>query len=168
MKKLNLILFALLLPIFTCLAKSTDNSVDVTLSGLDMEQLGTVKVRAVPQGVLLDAQFKNLSPGPHAFHIHEFGVCEGDFSSSGGHFNPSGEKHGLLVEGHSGDMPNIHVGQSKEMRVEILNTKVNLIKGDPFSILNRAFVIHEGPDDYKTQPSGAAGPRIGCGVIGSN
>ncbi len=62
-------------------------------------------------------------------------------------------------------MPNIHVGKSGELKVEILNTKVNLLEGDSQSILNRAFIIHEGPDDYKTQPSGAAGPRIGCGVI---
>lgn len=168
MKIIKLFLITLILPSYTCLANLNDNSIDVILSGLDKEHLGTVNVRSVPQGVLIDAKFENLPPGPHAFHIHEFGVCEGDFSSSGGHFNPSGEKHGLLVEGHSGDMPNIHVGQSGELRVEILNTKTNLFKGDPLSIENRAFVIHDGPDDYKTQPSGAAGPRIGCGVISSN
>ena len=119
MKKINIILFALLFSIFSCQAKSNDTTIDVALLGLDKEQLGTVEGRAVPQGVLLDAKFENLPPGPHAFHIHEFGVCEGDFSSSGGHFNPSGETPGLCVEGHSGDIPNIHVGQSKELRVEI-------------------------------------------------
>ena len=72
MKKINLMLFALLFSIFSCQAKSNDTSIDVALSGLDKEQLGTVNVRAVPQGVLLDAKFKNLPPGPHAFHIHEF------------------------------------------------------------------------------------------------
>ena len=58
MKRINLILFALLFSIFSCQAKSNDTSIDVVLSGLDKEQLGTVEVRAVPQGVLLDAKFK--------------------------------------------------------------------------------------------------------------
>ena len=146
-------------------ANAAVQSFDVAIFVRSQESLGTVNVRAVPQGVLLFANFKNLSPGAHAFHIHEFGICEGDFKSTGAHFNPSGEKHGLFVEGHAGDMPNIHIGDNGRLKVEILNTKINLINEDPDSILNRAFIIHEGPDDYKTQPSGAAGPRIGCGVI---
>lgn len=28
-----------------------------------------------------------------------------------------------------------------------------------------AFVIHAGPDDYKTDPSGNSGGRVACGVI---
>ncbi|WP_423200905.1 superoxide dismutase family protein [Clostridium kluyveri] len=26
-------------------------------------------------------------------------------------------------------------------------------------------IIHESPDDYRTQPSGASGNRLACGVI---
>jgi Cu-Zn family superoxide dismutase len=28
-----------------------------------------------------------------------------------------------------------------------------------------AIVIHAGPDDYKTDPAGASGDRIACGVV---
>ena len=28
-----------------------------------------------------------------------------------------------------------------------------------------AIMIHEGPDDYVSDPAGAAGPRVACGVI---
>ena len=34
------------------------------------------------------------------------------------------------------------------------------------TILGKAVVIHEGADDYISDPSGAAGGRIACGVIG--
>jgi Cu-Zn family superoxide dismutase len=33
-------------------------------------------------------------------------------------------------------------------------------------VLGKAVVLHAKPDDYKTQPSGASGDRIACGVIG--
>jgi Cu-Zn family superoxide dismutase len=32
-------------------------------------------------------------------------------------------------------------------------------------ILNKAVIIHDGADDFTSQPSGAAGNRIACGVI---
>ena len=29
----------------------------------------------------------------------------------------------------------------------------------------KALVVHAGPDDLKTDPSGNSGPRIACGVL---
>ncbi|MBS1134014.1 MAG: superoxide dismutase, Cu-Zn family, partial [Burkholderiaceae bacterium] len=37
----------------------------------------------------------------------------------------------------------------------------------PYSVVNRAIVIHESPDDYRSQPAGNSGARIACGVIRS-
>jgi Cu-Zn family superoxide dismutase len=37
--------------------------------------------------------------------------------------------------------------------------------GGPNQIFGRSLVVHAMPDDYKTQPSGASGTRIACGVI---
>ena len=128
--------------------------------------VGTVTLTAVPTGVLLNADLTALLPGDHAFHIHGTGKCEPpDFKSAGGHFNPEEDKHGLTSEAgpHSGDMPNIHVPESGRLHIEVLNQMVSL--PGLFSGEGTAIVIHQGPDDYKTNPAGAAGPRIACGVI---
>ncbi len=130
------------------------------------QPVGEVSLRATPQGTLLHARLSNLPPGAHAFHVHAVGKCTPPFKSAGGHFNPGGKKHGIdNPEGmHAGDMPNIHVPASGSLEIEILNSLLKLgpalFDGDGASI-----VIHAGPDDYKTDPAGAAGPRIACGAI---
>lgn len=132
----------------------------------DGKEVGTVTLTAVPTGVLLDADLTALPPGAHAFHIHETGKCEApDFKSAGGHFNPEEDEHGLMNQAgpHAGDMPNIHVPESGQLRVEVLNQMVNfdgLLDED-----GSAIVIHEGADDYTSDPAGHAGARIACGVI---
>jgi superoxide dismutase, Cu-Zn family len=123
-----------------------------------------------PAGVLLKVSVKGLPAGEHAFHVHAVGKCEPPFDSAGGHFNPGGKKHGLMApEGHhAGDMPNLHVPQSGELVVEVVNTAVTLEPGKPNSLFGpngTAIVIHAGVDDYKTDPAGNAGGRIACGVI---
>ena len=77
-----------------------------------------------------------------------------------------GQPHGLLNEAgpHGGDMPNIHVPSSGKLRVEVLNQSVNLGMG-LLGGEGTAIVIHQGPDDYVSNPAGDAGPRIACGVI---
>ena len=131
--------------------------------------VGDVDLMQMPNGVLLKLSVKGLTPGEHAFHIHAVGKCEAPFESAGPHFNPGSHKHGLMTgPGHAGDMPNLHVLQSGELTVEILNSAVTLEKGKPNSLFDgdgSSIVIHAGPDDYKTDPAGNAGDRIACGVV---
>ncbi len=127
---------------------------------------GTVSLIQGPYGVLLRAEFWNLSTGTHAFHVHAVGRCTPPFESAGGHYNPRGLRHGFLdADGtHAGDMPNLHVPASGALEVDVFLSDVNLdawLLDDDGSSL----VVHEGPDDYRSEPAGAAGPRIACGVI---
>ncbi len=118
-------------------------------------------------GVIVDAMLTNMPEGEHAFHVHETGACDPpDFTSAGGHFNPTGLEHGIRnPEGmHAGDLPNIHVPPSGELRDEMF--AVNLSLDDRlFDEDGASIVIHAGGDDYTTDPAGDAGPRIACGVI---
>ena len=130
------------------------------------ESVGEVVLSQTPQGALLHARLTGLPPGAHAFHVHTVGKCEPPFKSAGGHFNPDGAKHGILAEDgmHAGDMPNIHVPESGALEIEVLNALL-MLDARLFDDDGAAIVIHAGPDDYKTDPAGAAGPRIACGVI---
>ena len=72
--------------------------------------------------------------------------------------------HAQIGQGHVGDMPNIHVPASGELEIEVLNPRLKL-DYSLFDADGAAIVIHEGPDDYMTDPAGAAGPRVACGII---
>lgn len=140
-----------------------------TLHDPDRNEVGSVEFLETPHGVLLTIRIDGLPEGVHAFHIHETGVCEAPFKSAGGHYNPTGAKHGILSEEgkHAGDLPNIHVGGAP-LTVEILADEVTLAEDGENTLFDddgSAIVIHQGPDDYKTDPAGAAGDRIACGVI---
>lgn len=134
------------------------------------KDVGTVQLVQTPHGVLLRMSLKGVAPGEHAFHVHAVGKCEPPFTSAGGHFNPASKKHGMeATEGaHAGDMPNLFIPASGELKIDVANSMISLVKGQPNSVFDTdgsAIIIHAGPDDYKTDPTGNAGDRIVCGVI---
>jgi Cu-Zn family superoxide dismutase len=108
-----------------------------------------------------------LNPGTHGFHVHEFGDCSApDFASAGGHFNPTSEPHAGPKDAHrhEGDLGNVEAGADGSVAVDYTDSGLRF-EGDK-SILGRAVVVHANADDLKTQPSGNAGGRVACGVIG--
>ena len=122
---------------------------------------GTVTFEQTTEGVRVLADVRGLEPGPHGFHIHETGDCSAaDFKSAGGHFNPQGVDHGAPSDTahHVGDLGNLQATDDGSATVD---TAVEL----PASIVGKAVIIHASADDLKSQPSGAAGPRVACGVI---
>lgn len=117
-----------------------------------------VSVRGLPQ--YKPGENGKQPVGPHGFHIHEKGSCQvGDpkepFMEAGGHWNPTKQPHG----NHAGDFPVLF--SNKGMAKMCFFT-------DRFKvadIIGKAIIIHESPDDYRSQPAGNAGRRLGCGAI---
>lgn len=144
--------------------------VKVELKDGQGQSVGTATVTPSMGMVHIQLDVKGLKPGEHAIHVHAVPKCEGPaFTSAGGHFNPAGKKHGLKSpEGpHAGDMNNFTVaadGTSKAM-VMANNITMGSEANSVFANGGTALVIHAGPDDYVTDPAGAAGDRIACGVI---
>lgn len=129
---------------------------------------GVVQFAKVEEGVRVTASLTGLSPGKHGFHIHEKGDCSApDASSAGGHFNPEGTSHGgpdnPADKRHVGDLGNIRANQGGNAYYNRVDSVIAL-RGDR-SITGKAVVVHAGTDDLSSQPSGAAGPRVACGVI---
>ena len=132
----------------------------------DGDLVGNALLHETPAGVLLHVNFSGLPPGVHGFHIHETGKCEPPFKSAGGHLTAPDTSHGYLTENgpHLGDMPNIHVPKTGALQLEVM-TEVAEMDEQLLDADGAALVLHANADDYRSQPSGAAGPRIACGVI---
>jgi len=113
---------------------------------------------------------KGLPPGTKAVHIHDVGQCTPpSFESAGPHFNPTKAQHGLENRKgpHAGDLPNMTVNDTGQGHLEVTNSRVTL-KAGPTSLFDEngsALVVHEGPDDMRSEPAGNSGARIACGVI---
>lgn len=128
---------------------------------------GTVTFSQQGNEVKIVADIEGLAPGKHGFHIHEFGDCSApDGTSAGGHFNPENVQHGGPNDAkrHVGDLGNIESSEDGTAHLEITDSMVNL--NGEHSVIGRAIIVHAGEDDLTSQPTGAAGARVACGVIG--
>jgi len=147
--------------------QSISDAVAVLIPTEGSEARGVVTFTQTEAGVNVVADLTGLEPGGHGFHIHEFGDCSAsDGTSAGGHFNPEGTAHGAPSDSvrHIGDLGNVVADEAGNAHYEM--TDDHLSFAGPHSIIGRAVIVHAGEDDLTTQPTGAAGPRAACGVIG--
>lgn len=136
------------------------------LQNADGKAVGTATAMPGADTLTLSLRAEGLPAGEHGVHVHMVGKCEGPrFESAGAHLNPGNKQHGLEnPQGqHVGDMPNLTVGEDGR------GTITYPLKGGSIDALldadGSALVIHAKVDDQKTDPSGASGDRIACGVF---
>ena len=129
---------------------------------------GLVTFTQTGSNVLVNADIRGLKPNAeHGFHIHDKGDCSsGDGMSTGGHFNPTTQPHGAHGTGnhHSGDLPSLVADANGVAKLRFESSTITINSGVT-NIIGRGLIVHRDPDDYKTQPTGNAGPRLACAVI---
>lgn len=158
-----------------CYAHSDTNNISVQMKETTSPhtEIGIVKLHDTDNGLLVEASLKNLSPGEHGFHIHEYPNCNAGYDSNGnlipaqkagGHFDPekTGKHLGPHSHGHKGDLLALHA--TSDGTVEVKFYRPNLTLNE---IKNRSLIIHEGGDNYMDipLPLGGGGKRIACGII---
>lgn len=129
---------------------------------------GVVHFMAKGESLTVHAKLSGLTPGDHGFHVHETGDCSApDAKSAGGHFNPGHVDHGAPTDEahHGGDLGNIKADDSGVAEVTMTIGSLSLDPKADNSVIGKAVIVHGGADDLKSQPSGAAGPRVACGVV---
>ncbi len=121
--------------------------------------------------VVMKAMLTGLSEGEHAIHIHEKADCSSaDGKSTGGHWNPTFQPHAKWgADGgyHKGDIGNFVADASGNATVDFATGEWCIgCDDDTKNIVGKAVIVHQGVDDYTSQPSGAAGARVACtGII---
>jgi Cu-Zn family superoxide dismutase len=142
----------------------------VTLLDAGGASKGTATVRQSGGALKLVVDATGMAPGPKGLHFHTTGRCDApDFTTAGGHWNPSAMKHGTQsgMGPHRGDLPNIEIGPDGTGHAEatirgamLANGSTPLLDAD-----GAALIIHAAADDYRTDPSGNSGARLACGVV---
>ena len=129
---------------------------------------GEVRFTTMGAKVLVEAKVSGLKPGAeHGFHVHEKGDCSsGDGMGTGGHFNPLGHAHGAHGQSahHAGDLPSLMADAQGHASLRFESATISVGTGVA-NVVGRGLIVHRDPDDFKTQPTGNAGPRWACAVI---
>jgi Cu-Zn family superoxide dismutase len=173
MKKIILSIVLLIAIIIGC--KTKGNSSDSKKLNLTFESksnsnvTGTASFTEKKGKVTFIAKISGLKPGVHAIHIHEKSDCSAaDGSSAGGHWNPTFKKHGQwgVGEYHRGDIGNF-IADEKGNGTITLTTDEWTIGGEDETknILGKGLIVHQGADDFVSQPAGNAGARVACSAI---
>jgi superoxide dismutase, Cu-Zn family len=128
---------------------------------------GQVQFTREDGGIRVTGTIEGLTPGQHGFHVHQNGDCSApDGTSAGGHFNPERHPHSGpdSPPRHVGDLGNLVADDQGRASVDRLDSPLRFEGVD--SVIGRAVIVHAGADDFTTQPTGNAGARVACGVIG--
>lgn len=146
------------------------NDLPVELYDVGGTRVGTATLTADSTGLTIALEVAGLAPGVHAVHIHEHGLCERpDFLSAGAHLDDGRHQHGRHNPAgpHLGDLDAITVGPDGRGAARLRFTPSHgrfqpkvIFGGD-----GTALIIHAGPDDGRTDPSGNSGARIVCGIM---
>lgn len=152
-------------------ADTAMNEVDEAVANLEMApdrvSAGLVSFSQEADGVKIVAHIIGAPAGTHGLHVHDIGDCSAaDFTSAGGHFNPTDAPHGGPedAERHAGDLGNIVIGKDGSGHLELVSQMLSLHEGDN-AVIGRAVILHQKADDLVSQPTGAAGARLACGVV---
>ena len=172
---MNKAIVSLLAPLVLAGCASMGTSGPVAVAKLEATKgnttSGTVTFTQVGDKVRVEANVSGLKPNAdHGFHVHEKGDCSsGDGMSTGGHFNPLGKAHGAHgdTEHHAGDLPSLKSDAAGNAKFSVL-VDVITVSPSATSVVGRGMIVHRDPDDFKTQPTGNAGPRIACAVIAAS
>ncbi len=131
--------------------------------------VGNIELTEKGNVVTLSVMLHGLPAGQHGIHVHAGGACTApDFTDAGGHLNPDSKKHGYSnpMGHHAGDFPtSITVMDDGHGSVKLTSKDITLKPNMPNSVYGKAIVVHETVDDQMTDPAGASGKRIACGVV---
>jgi Cu-Zn family superoxide dismutase len=159
----------LALPATAAVSQMAPTKLVVPLKSSTGQDAGKVTFKQTKKGLKITVKLENTPFGMHGVHVHANPVCDApDFKTAGGHFNPDSKQHGFLnpMGHHAGDMPaSVDVGENHQGEAIFTANYLTLTPGMPNSVYGHSIVVHEKADDEKTDPSGASGNRIACGVI---
>jgi Cu-Zn family superoxide dismutase len=173
MKKITLSIALVLSVMIGCKTSSSSNdskNLDLTFEPKSNSTVsGTANFTEKNGKVTFVAKLAGLTPGAHAIHIHEKSDCSAaDGSSAGGHWNPTFKKHGKWEVGeyHKGDIGNFTADEKGNGTITLSTDEWCIGCGDTTKdIIGKGIIVHQGTDDFVTQPTGNAGGRVACSAI---